>query len=109
MKITDVRLSRIANQNRLKAVASITNDDAFAVHELRVIEGSKGIFVAMPSRRNKHGVFKDVAHPINSETRKMIEEAVLEKFHATPELEATTLEEVDADQETADIEEEVSE
>lgn len=84
MKITDVRLRRIENQNRLKAVASITFDDAFAVHELRVIEGSKGIFVAMPSRKNKNGVFKDVAHPINAETRKEIEEAVLAKYHETP-------------------------
>lgn len=85
MKITDVRLRRIENQNRLKAVASITINDAFAVHELRVIEGSKGIFVAMPSRKNKSGVFKDVAHPINSETRALIEAVVLEKYHETPE------------------------
>lgn len=93
MQITDVRLRKIENQNRLRAVASVTFDDAFAVHELRVIEGSKGVFVAMPSRKNKNGIFKDVAHPINAETRKMIEEAVLAKF----EEEAETTDEYDGD------------
>lgn len=81
MKITDVRVRKIENQNRLRAVASITIDDAFVIHEIRVIEGAKGIFVAMPSRKNKFGVFKDVAHPINTETRAEVEKAVLDEFN----------------------------
>lgn len=80
MKFTDVRIRRIQNQNRLRAVASVTIDDSFVIHEIRVIEGAKGFFIAMPSRKNKHGVFKDVAHPINSETRAEIEKIVLEEF-----------------------------
>lgn len=81
MKITDVRVRKIENQNRLRAVASITLDDAFVIHEIRVIEGAKGVFIAMPSRKNKFGVFKDVAHPINTETRSLIEKAVLDEFN----------------------------
>jgi len=103
MKITDVRLRRILNQNRLKAVASITIDDAFAVHELRVIEGKKGTFVAMPSRKNKQGTFKDVAHPINTETRQTIEKAVLDKYYATIAAdESSTVEKVEATEESAE-------
>lgn len=81
MNITDVRVRKIENQNRLRAVASITLDDAFVIHEIRVIEGAKGIFIAMPSRKNKFGVFKDVAHPINTETRSQIEKAVLDEYN----------------------------
>lgn len=103
MKITDVRLRRILNQNRLKAVASITIDDAFAVHELRVIEGKKGTFVAMPSRKNKQGTFKDVAHPINTETRQAIEKAVLDKYYATIAAdESSTVEKVEATEESVE-------
>lgn len=81
MQITDVRIRKIEGQSRLRAVASITIDDAFAVHELRVIEGKSGLFVAMPSRQSNDGMFRDLAHPINVETRKQIEDAVLAKFH----------------------------
>lgn len=81
MQITDVRIRKIEGQSRLRAVASITIDDAFAVHELRVIEGKSGLFVAMPSRQFNDGMFRDLAHPINVETRKQIEDAVLAKFH----------------------------
>lgn len=81
MQITDVRIRKIEGQSRLRAVASITIDDAFAVHELRVIEGKSGLFVAMPSRQSNDGVFRDLAHPINVETRKQIEDAVLAKFY----------------------------
>lgn len=81
MKFTDVRIRRIENQNRLRAVASVTIDDAFVIHEIRIIEGAKGIFVAMPSRKNKFGVFKDVAHPINTETRNEIEKVVLDEYN----------------------------
>ena len=81
MKFTDVKVRKIQNQNRLRAVASVTIDDAFVIHEIRIIEGAKGIFVAMPSRKNKYGVYKDVAHPINSETRAEIEKVVLDEFN----------------------------
>ncbi len=80
MKITDVRIRKVEGQSRLRAIASITIDDAFAVHELRIIEGKEGLFVAMPSKEVGEGKFKDIAHPINVETRQMIEKAVLDKY-----------------------------
>jgi len=83
MEITDVRLIKVDGQNRLRAIAAITIDDCFVVHELRVIEGDNGLFVAMPSRKRANGEYKDIAHPINQETRKMIEEKVLETYSNT--------------------------
>jgi stage V sporulation protein G len=80
MKITDVRIRQVTSESRLRAVASITIDECFAVHELRIIEGKEGLFVAMPSRQVGDGTFKDIAHPINVETRKMIEDAVIAKY-----------------------------
>ena len=82
MKLSDVRIRKIDGQTRLRAVVSITIDDAFAVHELRVIEGKDGLFVAMPSREAGDGTFRDLAHPINTETRAAIEKAVLDKYNA---------------------------
>lgn len=83
MNITDVRLIKVDGQNRLKAIAAITIDDCFVVHELRVIEGDNGLFVAMPSRKRSSGEYKDIAHPINQETRKMIENKVIEVYNVT--------------------------
>jgi stage V sporulation protein G len=83
MTITDVRLIKVEGQNRLKAIAAITIDDCFVVHELRVIEGDTGLFVAMPSRKRASGEYKDIAHPINQETREMIENKVIEVYKAT--------------------------
>lgn len=80
MKITDVRIRIIEGDSRLRGIASITIDDAFAVHELRIIEGREGLFVAMPSRKLKDDSFKDVAHPINLETRRELESLVLSKY-----------------------------
>jgi stage V sporulation protein G len=80
MKITDVRIRKVEGQSRLRAIASITIDDAFAVHELRIIEGKEGLFVAMPSKEVGEGKFKDIAHPINAETRELVEKTVLEKY-----------------------------
>lgn len=80
MKITDVRVRILNTNNRLKGVASITIDDAFAVHELRIIEGREGLFVAMPSRKVSDGEFRDVAHPINLEAREELEKLVLAKY-----------------------------
>ncbi len=81
MNITDVRIKKFNGENRLKAIAAITIDDCFVVHELRVIDGKDGLFVAMPSRKMPNGEFKDVAHPINQETRNHIEGVVIEAYH----------------------------
>ncbi len=88
MEITEVRAKRIDGDNRLVGIAAITIDNCFVVHELRIIEGKNGLFVAMPSRKMPNGDYKDVAHPINSETRAMIEKAVLDTFSKLPELES---------------------
>ena len=79
MEITEVRLT-LRHEERLKAFVSITFDNAFVVRGLKVIEGNTGLFVAMPSRRRKDGEFRDIAHPINNETREMIEQAVLSEY-----------------------------
>lgn len=83
MEITDVRLIKVEGQNRLKAIAAITIDECFVVHELRVIEGDNGLFVAMPSRKRTSGEYKDIAHPINQETRQMIESKVIQVYNET--------------------------
>jgi stage V sporulation protein G len=80
MEITDVRVKKFNGENRLKAIAAITIDDCFVVHELRIIDGKDGLFVAMPSRKMPNGEFKDVAHPINQETRTAIEKLVIEAY-----------------------------
>ena len=87
MQITDVRVRKIASQNRMKAIASVTFDDVFVVHDIKVIESDKGLFIAMPSRKTPNGEFKDIAHPINAETREKIQKAVLEAYEA-PEADA---------------------
>ncbi len=79
MQITEVRLT-LRHEDRLKAFVSITFDNAFVVRGLKVIDGNTGLFVAMPSRRRKDGEFRDIAHPINNETREMIEQAVLSEY-----------------------------
>ena len=86
MQITDVRLRKVNSENRMKAVASVYFDNEFVVHEIKVLEGPKGLFIAMPSRKTLNGQHKDIAHPINSDTRKKIEDAIFEKYNA-PETE----------------------
>ncbi len=83
MEITDVRLRRMASDGKMKAVASVTLDGEFVIHDVKVVEGLKGLFVAMPSRKTPDGEFRDVAHPITPEARERIQRAVLEVFHAT--------------------------
>ncbi|NLY91487.1 MAG: septation regulator SpoVG [Firmicutes bacterium] len=80
MNITDIRLKKIDNGSKMKAIASITFDDAFVVREIRVIEGQNGLFVAMPSRKTPTGEFKDIAHPINADTRQLIQNAILAEY-----------------------------
>ncbi len=83
MQITDVRVRKVAKEGKMKAVVSITIDNAFVVHDIKIIEGEKGIFIAMPSRKATDGEYRDIAHPINSETRDMIQKVILEKYEAT--------------------------
>jgi stage V sporulation protein G len=82
MLITDVRMRKVSTQSQLKAVASITISDEFVVHDIKVIEGEKGLFVAMPSRKSSDGEFRDIAHPLNSQTREYIQKLILDKYQA---------------------------
>ncbi len=80
MNITNVNIKKIEAEGRVKALASITIDDDFVIHEIRVVAGHDKTFVSMPSKRNANGEFKDIAHPINNKTRTQIEEIVLSKY-----------------------------
>lgn len=81
MQVTDVRVRLVASDSRLKGVVTITFEDAFVVHDIRVIEGENGIFVAMPSKKMPNGGFRDIAHPIHQEMRKVIEEAIIKAYN----------------------------
>lgn len=81
MKITDVRIRKVLRNNNLKGVASITFDDMFAIHDIKIIEGEKGMFIAMPSRQTEDGNYRDICHPINTETRAEIQEAVFKAYN----------------------------
>ncbi|SET78886.1 stage V sporulation protein G [Oceanobacillus limi] len=85
MEVTDVRLRRVNTEGRMRAIASITLDQEFVVHDIRVIDGNNGLFVAMPSKRTPDGEFRDIAHPINSNTRGKIQDAVLEEYRRAGE------------------------
>lgn len=80
MNITDVRVRKVAKEGKMKAVVSITIDDEFVVHDIKVIEGEKGLFIAMPSRKATDGEYRDIAHPINSTTRESIQDIILNKY-----------------------------
>ena len=80
MQITDVRVRKVAKEGKMKAVVSITIDNEFVVHDIKVIEGEKGLFIAMPSRRAGDGEYRDIAHPINSDTREKIQAIILELY-----------------------------
>lgn len=95
MEVTDVRLRRVQTEGRMRAIASITLDNEFVVHDIRVIDGNTGLFVAMPSKRTPDGEFRDIAHPINSDMRTKIQQAVLTAYENAEE---TTAEEVVAEQ-----------
>lgn len=82
MNVTNVRIRRVNPEGRTKAVVSITFDDEFVVHDVRVVEGPNGLFVAMPSRKTPEGEFKDIAHPISAAAREVIQRAVLEAYQA---------------------------
>ena len=80
MQITDVRVRKVAKEGKLKAVVSITMDEEFVVHDIKVIEGEKGLFIAMPSKKAVDGEYRDIAHPINSEPREKIQSIILENY-----------------------------
>ena len=80
MQITDVRIRRVEKEGKMKAVVSITIDEEFVVHDIKIIEGEKGLFIAMPSRKAADGEYRDIAHPINSGTRERIQKLILEKY-----------------------------
>ena len=80
MQITDIRIRKVEKEGKMKAVVSITIDDEFVVHDIKVIEGEKGLFIAMPSRKAADGEYRDIAHPINSGTRDMIQRVILDKY-----------------------------
>ena len=83
MEITDIRIRKINTESRMKAVVSVTFDNEFVVHDIKVIESQNGLFIAMPSRKTPEGEFKDIAHPINATTREKIQKAILDKYEAT--------------------------
>ncbi|MBP5432427.1 septation regulator SpoVG [Ruminococcus sp.] len=80
MEITDVKIRKIMADGRLRAVVSLTIDDMFAVHDIKVVQGDERLFVAMPSRKDENGVFRDIVHPISASARKMFEETILEAY-----------------------------
>ena len=83
MQITDVRIIKVEKKRKMKAVVSITIDEEFVVHDIKIIEGEKGLFIAMPSRKAADGEYRDIAHPINSDTRDRIQKLILEKYQET--------------------------
>ena len=86
LKVTEVQVRKVDLNNRTKAYATITFDDCFVVRDIRVVDGRNGLFIAMPSRKRPDGEFRDIAHPIRTETRKMIEDAILTRFHEEDDL-----------------------
>lgn len=100
MQITDVRIRKVNKEGKMKAVVSITLDNEFVVHDIKIIEGEKGMFIAMPSRRAGDGEYRDIAHPINSETREKIQSIILEKYEVATSAEEEAMQETAA----ADVE-----
>ena len=86
MNITDVRIRKISAEGKMKAIVSVTFENQFVVHDIKVIEGQNGLFIAMPSRKTQDGEFKDIAHPINTETREQIQKAILDEYEKVKNL-----------------------
>lgn len=85
MEITDIRIRKIDGTGKMKAIVSVTFDDMFVIHDMKIIEGASGLFIAMPSRKTPSGEYKDIAHPINSDTREMIQKIILRRYEEMPE------------------------
>ena len=110
MEITDVRIRKIATEGKMKAIVSITFDNEFVVHDIKVIEGQSGLFIAMPSRKTPDGEFKDIAHPINTGTREKIQAAILIEYEKVKHEEPVVrkvIEKVEVEAEEAKVEVEV--
>ena len=88
MEITDIRIRRVDADSKMKAVVSVTFDDEFVVHDIKIIEGQNGLFIAMPSRKMGEGDFRDIAHPLKSETRNRIKDAIFAEYEKLPEEES---------------------
>ncbi len=85
MQVTDIRVRGVEKKGKMKAVVSITIDNEFVVHDIKVIQGDKGLFIAMPSRKAADGEYRDIAHPINTETRERLQRMILEKYQESLE------------------------
>ena len=83
VQITDIRIRSVEKEGKMKAVVSITIDDEFVVHDIKIIEGEKGMFIAMPSRKASDGEYRDIAHPINTATRERLQSMILDKYQET--------------------------
>ena len=81
MQISDIRIRKLTTEGKMKAIVSVTFDDVFVVHDMKVIDGGDRLFIAMPSRKTGEGEFKDIAHPINAQMREVLSSAILEKYH----------------------------
>lgn len=93
MQITDVRVRKMTKEGKMKAIVSITIDDEFVVHDIKVIDGERGLFIAMPSRKAADGEYKDIAHPINTETRNSIQSLILDAYEKALEEDDEVVEE----------------
>ena len=80
MQVTDVRVRKLTKEGKMRAVVSVTFDNEFVVHDIKIIEGEKGLFIAMPSKKATDGEYRDIAHPINSGTRDKLQQIILEKY-----------------------------
>ena len=86
MEITDIRIRRLEGSNKMKAIVSITIDDEFVLHDIKVVDGEKGLFIAMPSKKTGDGEYRDIAHPIKTETRNRIQRMILDRYLQEQEL-----------------------
>ena len=89
MEITDVRVRKTTKEGKMKAIVSITLEDEFVIHDIKVIEGERGLFIAMPSKKSSDGEYRDIAHPINSDMRKVLQDTILEAFEKAADEEGT--------------------
>ncbi|ABW20178.1 septation regulator SpoVG [Alkaliphilus oremlandii] len=87
MQVTDVRIRRVTAEGKMKAIVSVTFDDEFVVHDIKIIEGQNGLFIAMPSRKMGEGDFRDIAHPINSSTRTKLQDAIFAEYEKMSDME----------------------
>ncbi len=88
MEISEIRVRMVNNESKMKAVISVTFDEVFVVHDIKVIEGDKGVFVAMPSRRSPDGVYRDIVHPINTEFRSLLVKLIIDRYEQEKETQA---------------------